>query len=176
MQQDGIVAVPPATSDQPMSLSLTTSRSSRLRQIIAIVGSRTRTTTSDFEVVRKKFTEIWFPNDKIVSGGCPTGADAFAEVLAIELVRPAHYERDALLKMEPIRRHHIIKELGAPIIIHPPLLQRYGSPVAFFKRNTLIARDATVMIAAVSHDRRGGTENAIAQFLRKASMEDLYIV
>lgn len=70
----------------------------------------------------------------MVSGGCPTGADSFAEILA--------------------KKHQI------PIMIHYAKWNIYGK-VAGFKRNTDIATDSDILIATPAQDRTGGTEDTI---------------
>ena len=80
----------------------------------------------------------------IVSGGCPTGADNFAEILA--------------------------KELGIPITIYYPKLRKginyppHEVRNAMHSRNMRIALECEVLIALVAEDRKGGTENTIGHF------------
>lgn len=52
---------------------------------IGIIGSRRRNTEEDFQNVKKKLLSIYVVGDVIVSGGCRTGGDKFAEQLAEEL-------------------------------------------------------------------------------------------
>jgi hypothetical protein len=105
--------------------------------VIGIIGSRRRDTTEDFEATYRAFTKIYRKGDTIVSGGCPKGGDRFAEVIAMK-------------ENVPIRLHRADwKGLGRK---------------AGFARNGLIARDATVLIACVSADRTGGTEDTIRKF------------
>lgn len=144
--------------------------------VIGIVGSRRRNTEADFILVEKAFQKLYQPGDRIVSGACPEGGDKFAEVLAILLAKPAHYDVQALLKMEPYRRHHIIKETGAAIIIHHADWKRHGRGAGFL-RNGDIARDADLLIACVAADRQGGTEDTIGKFLQKGkTSEDVFLV
>lgn len=100
---------------------------------IAIVGSRRRDELADYTAVRDKFEELYTPGDRLVSGGCPKGADRFAEQVA--------------------------KELGLTITIHYPDWSRGRG--AGFERNTLIVADADIMIACVAADRTGGTEDSV---------------
>ena len=111
-------------------------------KIIGIVGSRRRTGTKVFQAIENKLLEICDENSQIVSGGCPQGADSYAEILA--------------------KKHQI------PIMIHYAKWNRYGK-TAGFKRNTDIANDCDVLIATPSEDRTGGTEDTIkkAQDLEK---------
>jgi len=102
-------------------------------KIIGIVGSRRRNSTADEILLEEAFFQVYQPGDRIVSGGCSQGADAFAEVLA--------------------RRH------GITIIIH---YARWADGKASgLARNTSIARDADVLLAVVASDRTGGTEDTI---------------
>lgn len=106
-------------------------------RMIGIVGSRRRTSDEDFRAVLAKFDEVANPYDAIVSGGCPTGADAWAQAIA--------------------------KLRGRTIMIHYPKTDSNGQwlPGAQFKRNGLIARDCDILIACVARDRTGGTEDTI---------------
>jgi len=105
---------------------------------IGIIGSRRRDTAEDLEAVKALFLTIYTKGDNIVSGGCPKGGDRFAEIIA--------------------------KEQDIPIKIYPADWKRYGRG-AGFKRNTYIAADADILIACVSEDRTGGTEDTIHKFL-----------
>lgn len=62
---------------------------------IGIVGSRRRTGTKDFQKLERKLMEIYEEGDHIVSGGCPSGADSYAEILAKKWQIPItiHYAR-----------------------------------------------------------------------------------
>ncbi len=100
-------------------------------KVIGIVGTRRRDSDSDFREVFMKFNELYESGDRLVSGGCPKGADRFAEIIA--------------------------KKKGLSIMIHYPRDCRGGT----FVRNTLIAEDATHLIACVAPDRLGGTEDTI---------------
>ena len=101
---------------------------------IGIVGSRRRNDIKDFQKIEKKLLEIYEEGDRIVSGGCPSGADHYAEVLA--------------------KKHQI------PIMIHYARWNIYGKG-AGFKRNTDISIDCDVLIATPASDRTGGTEDSI---------------
>lgn len=104
---------------------------------IGIVGSRRRTGTKVFQIIEKKVLNLYEDGDIIVSGGCPQGADHYAEVIA--------------------KKHQI------PIIIHYARWDKYGK-TAGFKRNTDIARESDVLIATPAMDRTGGTEDTITKF------------
>ena len=103
---------------------------------IGIIGSRRRNSVQDFLKCRAKFLEIYNHGDEIVSGGCPQGGDKFAEDLA---------------KAEQV-----------PIKIYYAEWNRLGKG-AGFARNGAIARDADIIIAVVSEDRKGGTEDTISK-------------
>ena len=104
---------------------------------IGIVGSRSRNSYLDYQLVEKTFLGIYREGDRIVSGGCPQGGDRFAEVLA--------------------------KKYQVPITIHYAQWQKYGK-AAGFQRNGDIARDSDILIACVANDRTGGTEDTIKKF------------
>lgn len=101
---------------------------------IGIVGSRRRNSKEDFDLVEKKFLEIYEDGDELVSGGCPSGGDKFCEMLA--------------------------KKYQIPIKIYYAQWDKLGKG-AGFARNTDIARDADALIALVAEDRKGGTEDTI---------------
>jgi len=103
-------------------------------KIIGIVGSRRRTGPKVFQKIENKLLEIYEEGDAIVSGGCPQGADSFAEILA--------------------KKHQI------PIMIHYARWNSYGKG-AGFQRNTDIAKDCDLLIATPAEDRTGGTEDTI---------------
>ncbi len=114
---------------------------------IGIIGSRRRDSDGDFYEVQRAFNTIYIPGETtIVSGGCPTGGDRFAEIL--------------------------IRLCGTPEIIHrpnkaayPELQQPLRSTKQNYERNTLVARDSRdFLIACVAPDRRGGTEDTIRKW------------
>lgn len=106
---------------------------------IGIVGSRRRNTAND--MVKTVATLDRFLNTlsqkeyRLVSGGCPQGADSFAEAIA--------------------------KKRGLTITIHCPDWNGPAKKAAGFVRNTTIAEDCDVLIAVVAKDRTGGTEDTI---------------
>ena len=106
-------------------------------KVIGIVGSRRRSTVDDYFLTLDKFREVYEAGDHIVSGGCPQGADRFAELIA--------------------------KQRQVPIKIYYAEWDRLGKR-AGFARNGSIARDANVLIACVAEDRTGGTEDTIKKF------------
>jgi len=104
---------------------------------IGIVGSRRRKQSWDYKDIREAFEKIYIEGDKVVSGGCPVGADNMAGQLA--------------------------KEFGATMIIHYPNWDKHGR-YAGLKRNGKIAADADILIACVAKDRTGGTEDTIRKY------------
>jgi len=105
--------------------------------VIGIVGSRRRNTEEDYKKVEDTFLSIYTPGDTICSGGCPKGADNFAERIA--------------------------EKYKIPIKIFKAEWKRLGK-VAGFIRNTDIAKESDILIACVSEDRTGGTEDTIKKF------------
>ena len=101
---------------------------------IGIIGSRRRTSNKDFAQLEAKFLEIYKDGDELVSGGCPSGGDAWCEILA--------------------------KKYQAPIKIYYAQWDKLGKG-AGFARNTYIARDSDILIALTAHDRLGGAEDTI---------------
>ena len=121
------------------------SRKSTKMKFIGIIGSRRRNALHDFRTVKAAFDRIYQDGDWIVSGGCPKGGDAFAEEIA--------------------------KERGIPIIIFYPNWGKFGK-AAGFVRNGDIAKHSDCIIACCSSDRKGGTEDTIAKYKKKAGTED----
>jgi len=111
---------------------------------IGIVGSRRRNSKSDFELLKKVFYSIYEDGDIIVSGHCPKGADAMAEIFAKELN---------------------LTEDNGKLILHRPDWDSHGK-AAGFVRNTFIAEDSDVIIAVVSPDRAGGTEDTVKKAIK----------
>jgi thiamine pyrophosphate-dependent acetolactate synthase large subunit-like protein len=110
---------------------------------IGIVGSRRRNTEKDKQIVKNAVMHFSTKECELVlvSGGCPKGADRFAEELA--------------------------KELNLPIKIHYPDKSkleedtRWAYTKIYFERNTLIAQDCDILLALPAPDRKGGTEDTI---------------
>jgi len=113
---------------------------------LGIVGSRRRDNIADFNILLKRVVEL--KPDMIISGGCPKGADRFAETIA--------------------------RQLGIPILIYHPRIergksyQRWEITKANYARNELIAKESDYLIALVAPDRKGGTENTIERFKFKS--------
>jgi hypothetical protein len=101
---------------------------------IGVVGSRRRT---DFESVRG-FVSTLKPGDVVVSGGCK-GVDTWA-------VRAA-------------------EDFHISYAVHLPYLNgvgyRHEATTRYYARNEEIVKDCDVLVAFVSDDRTGGTENTI---------------
>lgn len=112
---------------------------SKTWKTIAIVGSRRRASNADFEKLKDVFFSIYKDGDRIVSGGCPKGADRFAEIIA--------------------------KTYQIPIMIYYANWNKHGKRAGFL-RNTNIAEDADVVIAMVAHDRTGGTEDTVKKAIK----------
>lgn len=111
-----------------------------MSKIIGIIGTRRRHSITDLELVKEAFFKIYTLGDSIVSGGCPKGGDYFAEVIA--------------------------RENKIPIKIYKADWSTYGRS-AGFQRNIYIANDADILIAVVSSDRTGGTEDTIKKYLKQ---------
>lgn len=108
---------------------------------IGIVGSRRRHSQRDSDALVRAFNEIYSydDGDRIVSGGCERGADAYAESLA--------------------------RIKGITIVIHHADWNGPLGKAAGLSRNTLIAMDCDILIALPAPDRTGGTEDAIKKAL-----------
>jgi len=120
---------------------------------VGIVGSRRRKSTEDQNLIRELVygLKIRHVGLELVSGGCPVGADWFAEVAAGE---------------------HTV-----PMIIYipefPPNWQpKHRGDVAepYYKRNKKIAQVVKVLYCLVAPDRKGGTENTI-KYAREEGIE-----
>lgn len=123
---------------------------------VGIVGSRRRTSISDCTLILNEIQKLMSSGEKIVlvSGGCKKGADLFAEEFA--------------------------KQLGLEIIIFKPDLtncyERYEFTKSYYARNKQIAEKSDILIACVSEDRKGGTENTIKEFLKSKPKEKLILI
>ena len=123
-------------------------------KVIGIVGSRRRNSQEDYNQAEKAFLEIYEKGDSLVSGGCPIGADRFAEIISskFNVHIDIHYPDKTKLDPEKL-----------------PMNPKWAYAEINFARNTLIARDCDVLIAQVASDRKGGTEDTIlkAQIFKK---------
>ena len=113
---------------------------------IGIVGSRRRNSPEDYAQIEKEFLKIYDKGDSIVSGGCPIGADRFAEMIRDKFSIPMKIYYPDKTKLDPELMKH--NPRGAYAIIN-------------FARNTLIAENCDVLLAQVAEDRTGGTEDTI---------------
>ena len=111
---------------------------------IGIIGSRRRDSNLDLEECRKVFNSIYEKGDRLVSGACPKGGDKFCEIFAKELG---------------------LTESNGGLILYRAEWEKHGKGAGFV-RNTYIAEDADVIIAVVSKDRTGGTEDTIKKALK----------
>lgn len=114
---------------------------------IGIVGSRRKNHLEYYDAVYRQFFSIYEKGDWIVSGGCPTGGDRFARV---------------------IQKAYSISYLEFPANWHE------DGKAAGFIRNTEIAKWSDVLIACVSDDRTGGTEDTIKK--AKAMKKEVIII
>jgi hypothetical protein len=119
----------------------------RSNKNIGIVGTRRRNTKFAELLVESKFLEVYEEGDWIVSGGCPKGADRFAEIIA--------------------------KRNGVPIIIFYPNWEKYGKSAGFI-RNESIAFHSNVLIACVAKSRTGGTEDTIRKYKKFHGEKDSF--
>ena len=120
-----------------------------MSKTIGVIGSRQRNEPEDLVLVTRAFLSAYEEGDSVVSGGCPKGGDRFATVICCAFGVPLHEWLPDKSKLD--------KSL--------PYKAAYAKIA--YARNTLIARDADVLIACVAPDRKGGTEDTIKKFLLK---------
>jgi len=118
---------------------------------IGIIGTRRRDDLGSFLKVKNAFLKVYKDGDRICSGLCPKGGDRFATVI------------QAKFPSMP------------PPLWFPANWERYGKAAGFI-RNTDIALNSDVLIACVSEDRTGGTEDTIKKFIKFHGEENLIIV
>lgn len=115
-----------------------------LKLCLGVVGSRRRNSPRDKLILREflRRAKEKFPGLTLVSGGCPKGADRFAEEIAEELNLEIkiHYPDKSKLPSNP---------------------EKYHFAQINYARNTFIAEDCEVLVALVADDRKGGTEDTI---------------
>jgi len=104
---------------------------------LGIIGSRSRNTLNDKKLLMEKIKEL---NPSIlISGGCKKGADKFAEELSVET--------------------------NIPITVFLPNIEKnmkyFETVKEYYKRNKKIANESDIILACVSSNRKGGTENTI---------------
>lgn len=112
---------------------------------VGVVGSRRRNTEQDKQIIRQALQHLIAKDPEVkiflVSGGCPLGADRFAEELATEL--------------------------GLEISIHYPdkskleANERWAYAKINFARNTLIAEECDILIALCVLNSPGGTDDTV---------------
>lgn len=129
--------------------------------------------------MRARFLTLREPYDIIISGGCPTGADRFAEVLALEIVTAvgtleAPWALDTLYFLKRNVRREMLREWHAPIVILDAQWQRGRG--AGYDRNTHIAMNSDVLLACVAPDRTGGTEDIVKKFVDAYGEKYLHLV
>jgi len=105
--------------------------------ILGIVGSRKRNSLADKRLIESEIRRL--NPSELVSGGCSLGADRFAEELSHEMSIPIKVFRP---------------KLG-------PKMTYVQAVKAYYERNGRIAEYCDVLVAAVSPERRGGTEDTI---------------
>ena len=122
----------------------------KMSKVIGIVGSRKRDDSISFESVKNAFLKVYQKGDTICSGLCSKGADRFAVILS--------------------------EQYNTKTIWYPALWTKNGIS-AGYKRNTDIAKMSDILIACVSPDRTGGTEDTIKKYYRyKYGSDNLIIV
>ena len=104
---------------------------------IGIIGTRRRDSINDYIKIKKAFIQIYNPGDIICSGLCPKGGDKFAVWLS--------------------------EEYNALTLWFPADWKKYGKAAGFI-RNDDIAKHSDILIACVSEDRTGGTEDTIKKY------------
>jgi len=116
---------------------------------IGIIGTRRRNNPEAYKKVEEKFLELYEEGDWIISGGCASGGDRFAHVIA--------------------------KKFGIPILIFYPNWDKYKKGAGLV-RNLDIAKYSDPLIACVASDRKGGTEDTIKKYNALLKMDSLILV
>lgn len=128
---------------------------------VGIVGSRRRNKLIDKIALERQLRKLIRRYGKesivVVSGGCPLGADRFAEELVEEYGLP-----------EPIIHRPDRSKLEADT--------RWAYTKMFHARNTDIARDSDILIALTRPERKGGTEDTVRKFIKMGKGKDLILV
>lgn len=123
-----------------------------LQQIpmIGVIGTRQRHTHEAYKKIRDAVMKEYKPGNFLVSGGCPKGGDRIAEIIA--------------------------SNYGIPLLIWYPnwTVNKKG---AGYARNIYIAKTASKeLVAAVSSNRKGGTEDTIKKWEAYWDRKDTIIV
>jgi hypothetical protein len=121
-------------------------------KVIGVVGTRKRDSEDDFKIVFESFKHIYSPGDTICSGLCSHGADRFAVIIANTYALP-----------------------NSNRLWFPADWKKYGKSAGFI-RNEYIAKISDILIACVSSDRIGGTEDTISKFIRIHGKDNLILV
>lgn len=121
--------------------------------VVGIIGSRRRNEPSDNQLIEKELLKLiekyGIENITICSGGCSKGGDRFAEILS--------------------------SKYKLPMILHKAKWSEQGR-IAGFIRNTYIAKDSDILIACVTSDRTGGTEDTIKKFKKEKPSGEVILV
>ena len=129
--------------------------------VIGVVGFRRRNSDEDRQLVYKAIhhtRQHIGGNTILVSGGCPQGADLFAEEYA------------------EMHRLPIIRHLPDQTQLREDVPKRAAYAIINYARNELIAADADVLIACVAPDRKGGTEDTIKKFLKRLGFTEVQAI
>jgi hypothetical protein len=121
---------------------------------IIIIGARKRDTLEDYSQVWDEFRKWYDEGDIIVSGGAKRGGDRFAEMIAKKLDLTEENGKLIIHRVKRPRGRVDLKEFAR----------------AAYERNTLIANEVeknSIVIACVSPDRVGGTEDTIRKVRRR---------
>lgn len=129
---------------------------------IGIIGTRKRDSIKDFKLTKHQFLKIYNPNDSICSGLCPQGGDWFAVLISLGkyYISDKNEKQKILNKIKSNKIKYKIQPLWFPAD-----WERHSKGAGFI-RNTDIAKNSDILIAVVSDDRKGGTEDTIKKFLR----------
>ena len=123
----------------PIENNLLNNKIKTPQKTIGIIGTRRRNSYKDFQLTEQQFLKIYNPNDIICSGLCPKGGDHFAVMLS--------------------------KQYKIQSLWFPANWEKYGHSAGFI-RNDDIAKHSDILIAVVSNDRTGGTEDTIKKYLK----------
>jgi len=123
----------------PIENNLLNNKIKTPQKTIGIIGTRRRNSYKDFQLTEQQFLKIYNPNDIICSGLCPKGGDRFAVMLS--------------------------KQYKIQSLWFPANWEKYGRSAGFI-RNDDIAKHSDILIAVVSNDRTGGTEDTIKKYLK----------
>ena len=122
---------------------------------IGIVGTRRRNTKEDYDQTLEALINLMKRKDLkkqgiiIVSGLCPKGGDEFAR--------------------------QIVEKYNLNRLFFPAMWQIYRKSAGFV-RNKFIAENSEYLIACVTEDRTGGTEDTVKHFLKDNDEEKLILV